>query len=337
MSEPRLDVVVPVYSGWEHVEACLRALEAQTLPVNVFVVDDASPDDTADRIAAAFPGATLLRNPRNSGFATSCNNGIRAGSAPYVVLLNSDVVAVPEMAAVIVEQFESADERAGSLSPVLRDRAGAVDAYGTCADPTLAGFVRWHGARTLPEASDEISPRNLGPYGALAAYRRSALTEVGLLDENFFMYGEELELSIRLAAAGWTSIALPQVLGSHIGGASAGVESPRQRYLSGFGRAYTLRVYGVLRSRHALRALATEAIVVGARLLQRRDVDSVRGRLAGWRAAAHVPRRPRPLTGLDETVTFIQSLRMRSPGYWRDLASSAVERTPPGGHPADRR
>lgn len=319
-SDPRagIDVVVPVYGGWSHVRECLLSLRKQTVPVSVFVVDDSSPDDTPERVQREFPEVTLLRNAANSGFATSCNNGIRAGHAPYVVLLNSDVVAAPEMAEEIIEAFENAPLRAGSVSPILSDLDGGIDAFGTCADVTLAGYVRWHGAPTVPDGIAD-DPINLGPYGALAAYRRAALDDAGLFDENFFMYGEELELSLRLAAGGWSSVALRRVLGSHVGGASAGVESARQRYLSGFGRAYTLRVYGVLRTRHAARALATELVVVTARLILRRDLDSLRGRLAGWRAAAGIPRRPRPRTGVDRRITFRRSLRMRGDAYWRDL------------------
>lgn len=319
---PRIDVIVPVYGGWGHVEECLQSLRAQTSPVNVFVVDDVSPDDTPDRVAQGFPDVTLLRNRSNSGFATSCNNGIRAGRAPYVVLLNSDVVAEPHMAADLLRAFADADERTGSVSPVLSDREGAVDAFGTCADVTLAGYVRWHGVAALPADAQRKAPVNLGPYGALAAYRRTALDDVGLLDENIFMYGEELELSLRLAAGGWTSLALPRVLGSHIGGASAGVESPRQRYLSAFGRAYTLRVYDVLRSRHAARTILTELVVVGARLVLRRDIASLRGRIAGWRAGRGVPHRRRPQAGLDRGITFAQSLRMRGDGFWQALAAA---------------
>ncbi|MEX0152438.1 glycosyltransferase family 2 protein [Microbacterium sp. LMI1-1-1.1] len=318
----RIDVVVPVYGGWAHVEECLRSLRAQTSPVNVFVVDDVSPDDTPDRVAREFPEVTLLRNRVNSGFATSCNHGIRAGAAPYVVLLNSDVIAEPSMAADLLATFDAADERTGSVSPVLSDREGNVDAFGTCADVTLAGYVRWHGVSSLPADAARRAPVNLGPYGALAAYRRAALDDVGLLDENIFMYGEELELSLRLAAGGWTSLPLPRVLGSHIGGASAGVESPRQRYLSAFGRAYTLRVYDVLRSRHAARTVLTELVVVGARLVLRRDVASLRGRVAGWRAGRGVPHRRRPSTGLDRGITFTQSLRMRGDGFWQGLAAA---------------
>lgn len=310
-----IDIVVPVHGGWPHVEACLTALEEQTVPVHVIVIDDRSPDDTLQRIRERFASFTILANEKNLGFAATCNRGIRAGFGDLVVLLNSDVVALPDMAANLRDRFAAAPARTGSVAPILLAPDGSVDSFGITADVTLAGFVRYHGASV--DRADAMTPPLLGPYGAAAAYRRAALDEVGVLDENIFMYGEELELAYRLRAAGWDAATLPTVVGTHIGGASAGRESARQRYLSGFGRAYVLRVYRVLRTRRALRAVATEAVVVGVRLLARRDLASLRGRLAGWRAARHVPRRAIPTVGIDTSIGIRRSFRMRTAAYWQ--------------------
>lgn len=309
-----IDVVVPVHGGWPHVEKCLASLEEQTVPVRVIVVDDLSPDDTLHRIRERFGAFTIIANETNRGFAASCNAGIAAGHADVVMLLNSDVVALPEMAESVVAAFAGGPARLGSVAPLLLAPDGTVDSFGITADPTLAGFVRFHGADVA--GVDAVDPRILGPYGAAAAYRRAALADSGLLDENIFMYGEELELALRLRAAGWDAIAVPFVAGTHIGGASAGRESVRQRYLSGFGRGYTLRVYGLLRTRRAARALLVEAVVTLARLVLRRDAASLRGRIAGWRAGAGVPTRAIPGEGLDEAIDLRRSLRMRSDDYW---------------------
>jgi GT2 family glycosyltransferase len=311
---PRVDAVVPVYGGWDHVEKCLRALAAQTVPANVIVVDDESPDDTADRIAAAFPEFTLLRNERNRGFATTCNRGIAHGEAEIVLLVNSDVIAEPTLVAQVLEAFDSASPETGSVCPLLLRSDGLVDSQGITVDPTAAGFVRFHGARVGD--ADPADPVAIGPYGAAAAYRRKALDEVGLLDEGIFMYGEELDLALRLRAGGWGTVVLDTPGGEHIGGASAGAGSPRQRYLAGFGRGYLLRAWHVLGGRHTLRALVVEAIVCARRLLLHRDVKSLTGRIAGWRAAKGVARPALPTAGIDASIGLAQSLRMRSARYW---------------------
>jgi N-acetylglucosaminyl-diphospho-decaprenol L-rhamnosyltransferase len=315
MTRPDVDVVVPVHGGWEHVAPCLESLRRQSVPVRVIVVDDRSPDDTADRIAARFPEVELLRNPVNVGFAASCNRGIAHGSAPVVLLLNSDVVAEPRLAEAVADAL-SADDSVGSAAPILLDPAGRIDSFGVMADATLAGFVRFHGAPL--DRADASRPVLLGPYGAAAGYRRVALDAVGPLDENIFMYGEELDLALRLRAGGWGTAAIAVPLGVHVGGATSGNGSKSQRYLAGVSRGYLLRVYGVLRTRHAIRALVTEALVAVAGVLRDHDTAAFRGRRDGWRRARGVARRPIPASGYDAAIGFAQSLRLRGAGHWTD-------------------
>ena len=310
-----IDAIVPVYGGWEHVEECLTALTRQTHPVNVIVVDDCGPDDTADRVAATFPELTLLRNETNRGFAATCNRGIRHGSADVVVLVNSDVIAEPTLMADVADAFATAPADVASVCPLLTTPDGSIDSQGITADPTCAGFVRYHGAD--PSQQDPRDPLVLGPYGAVAAYRRRALDEVGLLDEGIFMYGEELDLALRLRAGGYDTRALAVPGGVHIGGASAGDGSPKQVRLAGFGRGYLLRAWGVLGTRHAAMALVIEALVCVRRLVLQRDPSALVGRIQGWRAAKGVERPQIPLEGIDRTIGMLQSIRMRSAGYWR--------------------
>jgi GT2 family glycosyltransferase len=282
--------------------------------VNVIIVDDKSPDDTLARMRERFGHHIILANEVNMGFAAACNVGLRAGCAEFAVLLNSDVEVEDCFAESVMAAFDAAGERTASVTPLLLAPDGTVDSFGITADCTGSGFVRFHGASMAVVSSDK--PTLLGPYGAAAAYRRAALDEVGLLDENIFMYGEELDLAFRLRAAGWSAAAISQQLGVHIGAASAGHESARQRYLSGFGRGYLLRVYGILQSRHALRALAAEGIVILIRLMSRLDTDSLRGRWHGWAAGKAVSRRKLPPDGIDTRIGFVRSLRMRSSRYW---------------------
>lgn len=312
-----IDIVIPVYGGWDFVRECVRAALSQTVAARVIVVDDSSPDDTADRVAAEFPDITLIRNPRNLGFARACNVGLSVGTASLVMLVNSDVVLEPDAVDTVVRAMSAAPAgRVGSAATLLLAPDGTVDSFGIVADVTGAGFVRFHGA-PLADA-DALVPSVLGPYGAVAVYSRDALEDVGLFDTNIFMYGEELDLAFRLRAAGWSCIAIGHPLGTHLGGASAGTESPRQRRLSGFARGYLLRKYGVLRSRWGLRALAVEVIVTAARLVLRRDLLSLRGRWEGWRRGADVARATLPRDALDRRIGMRLSLRMRGDRYWAE-------------------
>ncbi|PZU46387.1 MAG: hypothetical protein DI566_07805 [Microbacterium sp.] len=314
---PRIDVVVPVYGGWTFVERCVASLQAQTVPVNVIVVDDRSPDDTLDRLRTTFPDVTLIANTVNRGFSASCNTGVRAGTAEIVVLLNSDVETVPTFAANLLAAFDEAGSQVGTVAPALLSPDGTVDSFGITIDVTGAGYVRYHGADV--HTINATTPAVLGPYGALAAYRREALNDAGLLDENIFMYGEELELAVRLRACGWEAAAVPFIGGTHIGGASAGKASPRQLYLAGFGRGYFLRVYRILSQRHGPRAALSEFLVTIVWTFDRRDLVAWRGRRDGWRAGKPVARRALPPEAADRTIGFLRGMQMRRAGYWSRL------------------
>jgi N-acetylglucosaminyl-diphospho-decaprenol L-rhamnosyltransferase len=243
----------------------------------------------------------------NGGFAAACNQGLRRSTADIVVLVNNDVEAEPAMLEHLIEPF--VDAQIGSASPLLLRPDGRIDALGIAADVTMAGFLRGHGA--LVDAFDTSTHRLTGPYGAVAAYRATALAEVGLLDEGIVMYGEELDLALRLSAAGWKPAAVPEARGVHLGGATSGRGSSTQRYRAGYGRGYLLRAYGVLHGRHALRAVATESIVCVGDLALSRDLASARGRRAGWRAGTHAAKRVGAIPDLDTSIGFLASLRLR--------------------------
>ncbi len=309
---PTIDAIVPIYGHWEMVQRCLARLVAQETATRVIVVDDCSPDDTAERVAASFPQVELVRMQVNSGFAAACNAGFAAGTGDIVVLVNSDVESAPAMTGCLARAFE--DPAIGSAAPVILQPDGRLDALGICADPTLAGFVRFHGASQ--EAVGRSAPTLLGPYGAVAAYRRATIPNGLLFDENIFMYGEELDLALRLRAAGHSSRVVQDARAVHLGGATTGKGSARQRYLAGYGRGYLLGKYRVLHTKWAVRAVLTETIVVSLRLLASRDTSALRGRIDGFRSGRIVPAATAPVLGLETRIGFLRSLRMRSDAYW---------------------
>jgi N-acetylglucosaminyl-diphospho-decaprenol L-rhamnosyltransferase len=311
MGARTIDVVIPVHGGWAHTERCLAHLAEQTAPHTVVLVDNASPDDTLARARIAFPSVRVVEMGVNAGFARAVNRGVVVGTGDVIVALNNDVDLAPDCLAALAGAFD--DDRVGSAAPLLLGRDGArIDAYGVAVDRTLAGFVRLHGQPPAAVDREDGALPLLGPYGAAAAYRRSAYEALAGLDERIFMYGEELDLALRMTAAHWRCAGVPNARGVHVGGATAGKRSGWQRYRGGFARGYLLRRYGVLRSPAALRALVTEAIVVAGDLAASRDVEALRGRVHGWRAAHGLRRHPMPPTA---PLGFIASLRLRINGY----------------------
>lgn len=308
-----IDVVVPVYGNYELTRACLEMLSDAGVAHNVIVVDDGSPDDTAARVRREWPRAGLVELGSNMGYTRAVNRGVAEGSAPYVVLLNNDVALRPHALDLLVAPLRS-DPAAGSVAGALvRPGEREIDSVGVVADPTLAGFARLQG--DPPERAPRDGPVLTGAEGTAGAYRRVAWEQVGGLDENIGAYMEILDVALRLRTAGWGVAATSEVIGVHLGSRTYGHRSPRQRRLAGFSRGYLLRRYGVMRTRFGLRALLTEALVVGADVVLWRDLHAGAGRVAGWRAARGLPRRPwPPRTAIDWSITLRRSLALRRGG-----------------------
>jgi GT2 family glycosyltransferase len=184
-----------------------------------------------------------------------------------------------------------------------------VDGFGIEADPTLVAYNRLR-----HRSPDEAPGVLLGPSGGAAAYRRSAWDAVGGLDRHLYLYVEDLDMALRLRAAGWGAAAAPDARGVHLGGATAGLDSPLTRRNASFGRGFVLRRYGVLRSRHALRALVFEAATVLFGVIKHRTLLPLTARIAGWRAAGDGPRIAIPPGVVDARITLRESLRRARSG-----------------------
>jgi N-acetylglucosaminyl-diphospho-decaprenol L-rhamnosyltransferase len=310
-----IDVVVPVYDHYELTHACLEHLARQTVPHRVIVVDDGSSDGTPGRLRADWPQVTVLSLGSNKGFSKACNRGVEESSGEIVVLLNNDVNCCPDFLERLTGPLE--DQTVGSVAALMLQPGGErIDSIGLSADMTLAGFPRQQG-KPLACAYD-ASPALAGPAGTAAAYRRTAWEQVGGLDEAIFAYMEDFDLALRLRIAGWRSVTASDAVGIHLGSATYGHRSPQQRRHGGFARGYLLRRYGVLRGRTAPRALTTEAIVVLGDLVLSHDLAALRGRVAGWRAAGHQPRSPRPPEeAIEPGISLHDSLTLRRGVYVR--------------------
>jgi N-acetylglucosaminyl-diphospho-decaprenol L-rhamnosyltransferase len=315
---PAVDVVIVAYNRYELTESCLAHLAAQTSDHRVVVVDNGSTDDTRARIRAEWPEVKLEWFDDNRGFAEACNRGVAAGSGTFVVLLNNDVECRPDFLERIVEPLQ--DPEVGSVASLMLQPGGEViDGMGLAADATLAGFPRLQG---LPvDQAHSLRPTLMGAGGSAGAYRRAAWEQIGGLDETIVAYMEDFDLALRFRLAGWDCVAEPAAIGVHLGSATMGYRSKWQRRQAGFGRGYVMRRYGLLRRSSALRALATEAIVVIGDLFVSRDLQALRGRLAGWHAGHSATRLPLPPREcLDESISFWSSLAMRRGVYARHAA-----------------
>lgn len=309
-----IDVAVVAYRRWDLTHSCLTHLRAQTVPHRVQLCDNGCDEGTAERVRREFPEVTVVSFQENMPYPVACNAAVAAGTAELVVMMNNDVDARPDFLARLCDPFAE-DPRIGSVASVLlAPGESRIDSVGLVADVTLAGFPRLQGHP--PQDAGAAEPALTGPAGAAAAFRREAWRSVGGLDERIRAYGEDLDLALRLRAAGWSTTVAREAISVHIGGATFGRRSPDQRRRFGHSRGYLLRRYGVLGTRAGIRALATELLVCAADCVISHDLEAARGRVEGWTSARGLPRRARPpAQATDARLSLQDSIALRRASY----------------------
>jgi N-acetylglucosaminyl-diphospho-decaprenol L-rhamnosyltransferase len=305
-------IYIPNFNGAARLAGTLRGLGEQTRPVDVVLVDNGSSDDSVELARRELPGVRVVELGENLGFGRAINRAVAEVPADPVILLNNDAVPEPRFVEALLDGVgEGGDSVAGVLlqerSPELIDSAGVV------ADATLMGFDYLHG-EPAEAAASATAP--LGPTGGAALYRRAAFEAIGGFDERIFLYYEDLDLALRLAARGGRCRLAPEARALHAYSASLGAASARKYGWTGWSRGYMLRRYGVMRSRRlALRALACEGALCAGQLLRDRTPAGLRGRLRGWRDGAGLE--PRDADGaplLDLSAREALALRRKRRG-----------------------
>ena len=220
-SRKKVAVIIVTYNAMKYLEDCfggLERIERGGLDLDVIVIDNASKDGTAGRIRKDYPWVTLIESATNTGFAGGNNIGMRRAiddGAEYVYLLNHDTEPTPGFLVETVKVAE-ADERIGSaqslllLSPakdLINSTGNAIHflGFGYCRDYRRP-VAKWRHAG-IPEIAYAS--------GAGVLYRVSALKEVGLFDEELFMYHEDLDLGWRLRLAGFSNVLAPHSVVYH--------------------------------------------------------------------------------------------------------------------------
>lgn len=281
-------VYIPHYNGERLLARALGSLREGSRPVDVVVADNGSEDDSLELVRAQFPEVKLLALGENLGFGATLNRAVAEHPGDPVILFNNDAEAEPRFVEAMLEGLgEGIDSVAGVL--VQERDPGLIDSAGVVADATLMGFDHLHGE---PLAAALTAPDPLGPTGGAALYRRAAFEAAGGFDPRIFLYGEDLDLALRLAAAGGRCRLAGEARALHAHSASLGAVSPVKREYAGWGRGYILRRYGVMSDpRLALRALGCEAALCAGQLAIEHTTKGLSGRLRGWREAGGLPRR----------------------------------------------
>jgi N-acetylglucosaminyl-diphospho-decaprenol L-rhamnosyltransferase len=305
-------VYIPNYNGAERLGRALQSLREQSRPIDVVVVDNGSADDSGALVREQFPEVALLELGANLGFGPAINRAVDEHRADPLILLNNDTECEPRFVEALLD---AAAEGVQTVAGVLvQERSpGLIDSAGVVADRTLMGFDYLHGE---PLARALTAPDPLGPTGGAALYDRAAFEAVGGFDERIFLYFEDLDLALRMAAAGARCRLAGEARALHAYSASLGAKSGQKFAHTGWSRGYMLRRYGVMsQPRQALRALACEGALCAGQLLLDHSAKGIGGRLRGWRDGGGLERRE--LDGaalLDLTAREALALRRRRRG-----------------------
>lgn len=240
----KVGVVIVSYNTAALLLTCLQSLQRCTLPLHIVVVDNASSDATQRLIPATFPDIHFHVREHNDGFAVATNHGLTklgygcapaTAAPPYTLLLNPDTIVHPGAIETLVS-FLDAHPRVGLVAPRLLNLDGTVQAA-AFRFPTLSMslldmfppgevlpgrlYHSWWNGR-YPHEQDAISePFPIDhPLGACMLVRRATIEEVGLLDESYALYSEEIDWCRRIHQAGWAIWQVPAARVTHVGGAS---------------------------------------------------------------------------------------------------------------------
>ena len=226
---PAVSAVVVVYNTLEdRLDRCLTALRASVgVTVEIIVVDNGSTVPVQAPLADR-----VLQRAANGGFAAGVNDGIRtAAAANWIAIVNDDAVVGPDLLARCVAAIGAAGERCVAAAPkVLFDGTGAphLDSCGLVVRPSGEAFSAGAGQPDIGQFDDDRTV--LGPCMSAAVFRRDAFTTVGMLDERYFMYYEDVDWAVRAHLSGHVTAFVPEAVAAHEHAASTRSFGERRRY-----------------------------------------------------------------------------------------------------------
>ena len=222
-----ISVIVLNYNGKGFLDGCLTSLASQTYSdFEVIVVDNGSRDGSPEYIEENYPWVRLAKNNENLGFAGGTNAGIRAAKGEFILTLNNDSRADSRFIEELIKPM--ADPEVGVCAAKMLFPDGRINSAGICISRSGAAWDR--GMFEPDRGQYEFVEEVFGACAGAALYRREMLDEIGLFDEDFFLYLEDVDLAFRARLAGWKCLYVPGARVIHHHGGTAGVGSDLSVY-----------------------------------------------------------------------------------------------------------
>lgn len=219
--QPQVTVCVIAYNSGPTLRACLEHLGAQTFrDFEALVIDNASPDPGDATIAGEFPWVRSIANAENLGFTGAGNQGAREGLGRWYVLLNPDAYAEPDWLAQLVAAAARHPQVSSFTSrQMVQGEPGLLDGLG---DVMSITGIPYRGGYLNRDTGQAREGEVFSPCGAAMMIDRRLFLDLGGFDEDFFCYGEDVDLGYRLQLAGEPTLLVPQATIHHVGSASSG-------------------------------------------------------------------------------------------------------------------
>jgi GT2 family glycosyltransferase len=212
-SEKKISVIVVNWNGQSFLEDCLSSLSRQTYTNReIILVDNGSTDSSIPYVKEKFPDVKIVELRENTGFTGGNAAGLKATDGMFVALVNNDTRADDRWLENLVQPM-SKDARVGICASKLLFEGGAqINSASDGLTTAAVGFNRGLGAQSALYDHPELV---FGACGAAVLYRRRMLGEIGFLDEDFFLYDEDTDLSFRAHLAGWRCVYVPAAVLQH--------------------------------------------------------------------------------------------------------------------------
>ncbi|MEO8784745.1 MAG: glycosyltransferase family 2 protein [Candidatus Saccharimonadales bacterium] len=221
-NQPLIYCVIPNWNGKDLLGQCLDSLLAQSHPVEVIVIDNGSTDGSTKFLTTNYPTVVSIQNDRNYGFTGGVNPGLQLAldeGADYVALFNNDAVAAPDWLQELVQTAQKHPKAGIITGKFMRLDKKHLDSTGDFY--SIYGLPLPRGRNQLDKGQYDAQTVVFGATGGASLYRCDMLREIGLFDQDFFAYFEDVDISFRAQLAGWTVRFEPKALAYHHVGATS--------------------------------------------------------------------------------------------------------------------